>query len=356
MLYDNDDDSESIGSKDTTHYSSESEEDQKQDAVAIGASFLELESSDRSSVAISAVNTPVRRMGTTPPRSLVFNFLIGHTMAQRLAQSEENNRIEERRNLVGGGFGEDGHATASGSLGHQAQWVPGQAVIEGPLNTYTEYGVGDSAALEQDNLSLAMSATPGSINREGIVPNAQSGFAGYGMQNGLFHHDIGPAPGPQYGSDFQYHGLHGQGIDFANGPLNNTGMENPMNDFRYSVDDSFRYANDSNTAGFSNANFFGYPYQNNPGFPMSNERSTTGTMAPSNVSGYLNSSNAQSSHANHANAGFNSASNSGHPTINEEVAGMNVDQFMGNMNRLNYNLNSSEPGTWGSLDHPNYPL
>ena len=353
MSYNNDDDSETIGSNDTSQYSFGSEEGHKQDAVAIGASFLELESSNQSSVASSAVNSPARPMVVIPPRSLVVILFIGRAMAQCLAQSEENNRIEERRNLMGGDFSQDGYATASGSLNHQFPWTSGQA-IEGPINGYTENDADRAAALQQDNSGLAMSAAPRSINRESIASNAQSNFAGFGMQNGPFDPDDRSAMIPGYGFGSQYRGVHDQGIDFADASLNNSGMDTTMSSYRYSVNDSFPYGNDSNSAGFSNANVFGYPYENNPGFPISDERSTYQTMAPSNVAEYI--TRAQSAHTNRANAGSNSPSNFGNRTINEEVPGLNVDQFMGNMDPFNHNLNPNDPGTWGSFDHSNFPL
>lgn len=353
-MYKNDDDEETIGSSDTTEYQSGSEDDHEQDAVAIGAPFLELESSNQSSAASSAVNSPARPMVIIPSRSLVVILLIGRTMAQCLAQSEENNCIEERRNLMGGDFSPDNYATASGSFSHRPSWAPGQA-IEGPVNAYTGYDAEGSAALEQDNSGLATSATSGGINHESIISNAQPTFAGYGMRNGPFDRDTGLATSPQYAFDSQYRGLHGQGIDFADAhPNNNTPMETAMSGYRYSVDDPFHYANDSNTAGFSNANVFGY--QSNHGFPISSERSTSHTKAPSNVFGYLNSSGGQSRHTNRANAGSDSPSNLGHGTINEEVAGLKVDHFMGSTDPFGYNLNSNDSGTWGSFDHSNYSL
>ena len=288
------------------------------------------------------------------PRSLVVIPRIGRTMAQCLVQIEENSRIV-RRNLMGSDFSQDRYATASGSLGHQGAWNPGQA-IEGPIHTNTGHGARGSAAFEQDNSGLAMSATPESFNPESIAPNAQSNFAGYGMQSGSFDNQNGPATSPQYGFDSQYRGPHDHGIDFNNAALNNTGMETAMNGYRYPVDDRFHYTNDSNTVGFSNANLFGYPYQSNPGFPVSNERSATRTMTPSNISGYPNSSRAQPSHTNRANVGPSSPSNFDDRTFNEEVAGSNVDQFMGNMDAFNYDPNTSMPGTWGPFDDPNYSL
>ena len=284
-----------------------------------------------------------------PPRSLVVILLIGRTMAQCLAQYEENNCIEERRNLMGGDFSPDSYETASGSLNHQPSWAPGQA-IEGPVNAYNGYDADGSIALQQDNSGLTMSSTSECMNHESIISNAQSDFAGYGMWNGPFDRDTGITTSSQYGFDCRYHGLPGQAVH----PNNNTPMETTMSGYRYSVDDPFHYANDSNTTGFSDANVFGY--QSNHGFPISNERSTSHIMAPSNVFGYPSSSGGQSRHTNRANAGSNSPSNFGHGTINEEVAGLTVDHFMGNTDPFGYNFNTNDSGTWGSFDHSNYSL
>ena len=322
MLYEDDDDGETIGSHDTTEYSSGSEDFHEQDAVAIGAPFLRLESSNKS----SKVNSPARPMVIIPPRSLVVILLIGRTMAKCLAQSEENNCIEERRYLMGGDFRQDGSAAASGSLNLQSPWAPGQA-IEGPINMYNGYEAEGSTALEKVNSGLAMSATPGSIIRESMVANAQPKFTDYGMQHGPFDHETGDTINPQFGFDYQY----GDGTVTA------------MDDYRNSMADPFIYA-DSNTAGFSNTNVLPYPWESNHGFPISNERFTSRIMAPSNVSDYLKSSKAQSSHANHANVDFHSSSDFGHQDINGEAASLKVDHFMGSTDPFDHNLNSNGPG------------
>ncbi|KAL8784694.1 MAG: hypothetical protein Q9195_008932 [Heterodermia aff. obscurata] len=345
MSYKNDDDdAETIGTNDTIPYTSESENGHEQDAVAIGAPFVELESSIQSSVASSAVSSPARRMVIIPPRSLVIILLIGRTMAKCLAQSEENNCIEERRILMEGGSSQDGYATGSGSLSHQSLWTPGQ-VDEGHLVKYNGYGAAGSPALEQDNSHLAVSATFGSINPDSVVPSAQSNFAGYGMQNGPLDHRTAVLTSPQHGFQPQYHGIYDQGNNLASGTLNEIGMETAMSGYGFSLDDSFRSPNNGN--GLASVNAYGYPYGNNPGFPMSNERSTSRTMAPSKVLGYFNPS---------GNIGFDSPSNFGHHAISEKPTGLKADQFMGGMNPFDHNLNPNDASNWGSFDHPNYSL
>ena len=354
MSYNNDD-AETIGSNDTTQYSeSESEEGHEQDAVAIGAPFLELISSKQSSAASSGVQSPARSMVIIPPRSLVVILLIGRTMAQCLAQSEENNCIKEMSHLRGRSFSQDGYVTRSGSLGHQPFWTPGQAT-EGPMDVYNEYDAEGSPAHGQDNSHLTIPSTLGSVNRESIVPNAQSNFAGYGMQNGLFDHDTGALISPQRGFQFQYRGAYDQGNSLVDDPLNEIGTETTTSGYGYSLDNSVRYANDSN-AEVPSADVCGYPYGNNHGFPISNERSTSRTMAPGNVSGYSSSSGAHPTNIDLGNIVPNSPFNFGHHSINEDVAGLNVDQFMGSVNPLEFSLNRNNAGNWGSFDHPDYSL
>ncbi|KAG7010103.1 hypothetical protein G7Y79_00001g003750 [Physcia stellaris] len=267
---------------DDSHYQSEDDEGHDHQAVAVGAPFLALETSDRSSVASSSYSDI-----SAPSKMVVLP--IGRTLAKNLTQHDRNVHSGHIQDHGTCNFQPGNNMTPSADMGGRG-FNGSQG--KGGLLAKNGYSGDANVALEHDTVGSITPGTPsGLVKREQTSPPSQSKFAGYGMRTGPF--DSVSQPG-------RLENLTATAINYQYGSANihrggyaNSGFNSP-----------------NTTAGNYNPNSYG--------FPISTERHTSRPATVlSNEGGYLNPPSGQLQQSGFANKASTPSHGIGSYSINE---------------------------------------